>query len=171
MKKLLRLSISQKRLTAVAQKRVTEFYFTKQNSNTKREGKEGENVLTQEKIRQFNYLETKQHVKRIIHAYNLALVRFDMNSQPIITPSYFIQFNACNKGDERQKELNIINQVIQAINGLNEIHRIIFISMFFFNEYHNEIAEKLFIATTTLSIRKVEMMREFAKVFEVDCYY
>ena len=89
------------------------------------------------KIGKFNYLDTKQHVNRIINAYNLTLVRFNMNSQPIIPPSYFIQFNACIISDERQKELNIINQVIQAINGLKEIHRIIFISMFFLDEHHN----------------------------------
>ena len=134
-------------------------------------------------IPEFDYLNTKREVYKVIATYKRAMNKLYLNSYPKITPSYSIvpptNTNQFHSSTERaalysmehgDKFAKYVEYVDNAVNSLSEKYRVIVIRCFFKNESDTKIGMDLNYSESSVRDLRREALELFSYALKVDRY-
>lgn len=134
-------------------------------------------------IKELDYMQTKKRVEQVVEVYERCLMRINSNVTPKITqtftldmPSHSNQFKSSTenaviyKAEGICKDEAYIRRVTNCINRMTTIYREIIWLSFFEELSNDEVADKLKISTSMLSIRKRTAIELFAYGMGIEVY-
>lgn len=132
-------------------------------------------------IPEFDYMNTKREVYKVIKNYKRAMNKLYLNSNPKITANYSIvppsrtnQFHSSTERaalyslDQGEKFAKYVEYVDKAMNSLSEKYRVIVYRCFFKNESDTKVGMDLNYSESSIRDLRKEALELFSYALKVD---